>query len=69
LDTSILYPHYLVGRKRSLKELAKKYLGSFIQDAAEGHDSKEDALACLKLIKLKLKHGQTFGLGVDPVLT
>ena len=40
--------------KPSLKALAKNYLDRGIQESASGHDPREDALAALDLIKLKI---------------
>lgn len=65
VDTSILYPHprgYPL--KSSLKWLAQKYLSREIQaqTGAIGHDSIEDARACLDLVKLKCERGPTWGI-------
>jgi len=38
----------------SLKTLAKAHLGREIQVGSEGHDPREDALAALDLMKLKV---------------
>ncbi|OZJ03529.1 hypothetical protein BZG36_03415 [Bifiguratus adelaidae] len=64
IDTSILY-HHTRGPpyKPSLKWLAEKWLKRTIQNnALAGHDSAEDALASLDLLKLKLKKSPEFGL-------
>jgi RNA exonuclease 1 len=69
IDTSIIYPHSRGPPFRySLRQLASKYLGRTIQqhafddqDQPIGHDSIEDAITCLDLVKLKLKHGLNFG--------
>ena len=68
VDTSLLYPHP-VGPplKSSLKYLAQKYLGRGIQqeDGMKGHDSIEDARACLDLVKMKCEKGPKWGVS-DP---
>ncbi|KAF3919508.1 hypothetical protein ABW20_dc0100904 [Dactylellina cionopaga] len=66
VDTSVIYDHPR-GKpmKPGLKWLAQKYLKREIQkgntSAAGGHDSVEDARACLELVKLKLEKGKDFG--------
>jgi hypothetical protein len=50
--------------RRSLRELSKEFLDRKIQDAASGHDSLEDALASLDLVKLKMMRGKNFGLHI-----
>ncbi|KAG2173780.1 hypothetical protein INT43_005200 [Umbelopsis isabellina] len=75
IDTSRLY-HHRNGPpplRPSLKHLAARYLdrniqsyGSTIQSGAElGHDPREDALASLDLVKLKLSRGPEFGLYIS----
>ncbi|KAF2835550.1 putative exonuclease [Patellaria atrata CBS 101060] len=64
IDTSILYPH--PGgppRKSALKWLAQKYLSREIQKGhgTAGHDSIEDARACLDLVKEKCERGPAWG--------
>ena len=64
IDTSILYPHPRgPPMKSSLKWLAQKYLAREIQKGhgATGHDSVEDARACLDLVKLKCERGPKWG--------
>ncbi|KAL2037145.1 hypothetical protein N7G274_010141 [Stereocaulon virgatum] len=64
VDTSILYPHPRgPPMKSSLKWLAQKYLGREIQKGhgKEGHDSIEDARACLDLVKMKCERGPQWG--------
>ncbi|XP_013786513.1 exonuclease GOR-like [Limulus polyphemus] len=52
IDTSILFPHcYGLPFRRSLKSLIKSYLKRSIQE--NGHDSVEDARACMELILWK----------------
>ena len=64
IDTSILYPHPRgPPMKSSLKWLAQKYLNREIQKGhgTDGHDSIEDAKACLDLVKLKCERGPSWG--------
>lgn len=66
VDTSVIFSHYHdKPYKPSLKRLAMKYLKREIQRGQHvnkmGHDSIEDALACLDLVKLKLEKGLAFG--------
>ncbi|KAL9103522.1 MAG: hypothetical protein Q9163_001440 [Psora crenata] len=64
VDTSLLYPHPRgPPMKSSLKWLAQKYLSREIQrgHGATGHDSVEDARACLDLVKLKCEKGPKWG--------
>ena len=66
VDTTILYPHPRgPPLKSSLKYLANKYLSREIQKGhgTAGHDSIEDARACLDLVKLKCEKGPTWGSG------
>jgi RNA exonuclease 1 len=64
IDTSILYQHPRgPPLKSSLKWLAQKYLNREIQKGhgVSGHDSVEDARACLDLVKLKCERGPQWG--------
>ena len=64
IDTSILYPHPRgPPMKSSLKWLAQKYLGREIQKGhgTQGHESIEDARACLDLVKMKCERGPQWG--------
>lgn len=64
IDTSIIYPHPRgPPLKSSLKWLAQKYLGREIQKhhGTIGHDSIEDARACLDLVKQKCERGPKWG--------
>ena len=64
IDTSILYPHPRgPPLKSSLKFLAQKYLNREIQKdhGSIGHDSIEDATACLDLVKQKCEKGAKWG--------
>ena len=49
--------------KSSLKWLAQKYLSREIRNrqGQVGHDSVEDALACLDLVKQKCEKGKAWG--------
>ncbi|KAK6541096.1 hypothetical protein TWF694_008471 [Orbilia ellipsospora] len=65
VDTSVIFDHPR-GKpmKPSLKWLSQKYLKKDIQrgtSSTGGHDSVEDARACLDLVKLKLERGKDFG--------
>lgn len=63
VDTSLVYPHPRGPPLRSsLKYLANKYLHREIQSGGEnGHNSVEDALAVLDLVKVKCEKGPKFG--------
>ena len=64
VDTSVLYPHPRgPPMKSSLKWLTQRYLSREIQKGhgAVGHDSVEDARACLDLVRLKCEKGPTWG--------
>jgi len=63
VDTSIIFPHPRgPPLKASLKWLAKKYLSREIQkNGALGHDSIEDARACLDLVRQKCEKGPKWG--------
>ncbi|XP_077441025.1 RNA exonuclease 1 homolog [Vanacampus margaritifer] len=56
VDTAIVFPHRLgLPYKRALRNLMADYLNRIIQDSVEGHDSSEDASACMELMMWKLK--------------
>ncbi|RKP27324.1 ribonuclease H-like domain-containing protein [Syncephalis pseudoplumigaleata] len=69
IDTSIVYGHPSgLPFRWKLRMLASKYLDRQIQVTGKaengepiGHDSVEDALACLDLVKLKIAKGFEFG--------
>ncbi|KAI9819592.1 MAG: hypothetical protein M1827_007042 [Pycnora praestabilis] len=64
VDTSILYQHPRgPPLKSSLKWLSQKYLSREIQKGhgTAGHDSIEDARACLDLVKQKCEKGPRWG--------
>ena len=62
IDTALLFAPYATARcKPSLKKLTKKLLNREIQTAGiKGHDSVEDATACMDLVNKKLKTGPKF---------
>lgn len=52
VDTAILYPHKARPPYRmSLKALALGHLSELVQQSLTGHDSKEDCLTCIRLVK------------------
>jgi RNA exonuclease 1 len=64
IDTTLLFPHPRgPPLKSSLKWLAQKYLSREIQKGhgSSGHDSVEDARACLDLVKQKCEKGKAWG--------
>lgn len=55
IDTSQLYPHSKGPPYRmALRDLTRIHLKQFVQEGSSGHDSYEDCVACLRLLKLKL---------------
>ncbi|XP_050400601.1 RNA exonuclease 1 homolog [Patella vulgata] len=56
VDTSLVFPHRLgPPYKRALRNLMSDHLQKIIQNDEGGHDSNEDASACLELMQWKLK--------------
>ncbi|XP_032568005.1 RNA exonuclease 1 homolog isoform X2 [Chiroxiphia lanceolata] len=56
VDTAIVFPHRLgLPYKRALRTLMADYLKRIIQDNVEGHDSSEDARACMELMVWKIR--------------
>ncbi|ESP01259.1 hypothetical protein LOTGIDRAFT_111751, partial [Lottia gigantea] len=56
VDTSLVFPHRLgLPYKRALRNLMSEHLQKIIQNDEGGHDSNEDALACLELMQWRLK--------------
>ncbi|KAM8746322.1 RNA exonuclease 1 homolog [Acanthopagrus schlegelii] len=56
VDTAIVFPHRLgLPYKRALRNLMADHLKRIIQDNVEGHDSSEDASACMELMVWKIK--------------
>ncbi|XP_065069883.1 RNA exonuclease 1 homolog isoform X2 [Rhopilema esculentum] len=55
VDTALIFPHRLgLPYKRALKTLMGEFLQKIIQDSDGGHDSYEDAGACMELMKWKI---------------
>ncbi|XP_072294468.1 RNA exonuclease 1 homolog [Eucyclogobius newberryi] len=56
VDTAIVFPHRLgLPYKRALRNLMADHLKRIIQDSVGGHDSSEDASACMELMMWKIK--------------
>ncbi|KAI4495993.1 hypothetical protein M0802_008208 [Mischocyttarus mexicanus] len=56
VDTSVMFPHRNgFPQKRALKNLCSEYLRKIIQNDVGGHDSKEDAVACMELVLWKVR--------------
>ncbi|XP_057319890.1 RNA exonuclease 1 homolog isoform X1 [Microplitis mediator] len=56
VDTSTVFPHKNgYPQKRALKNLCSEYLRKIIQNDVGGHDSSEDAIACMELMQWKVK--------------
>jgi len=56
IDTSLVFPHfYGLPYRRSLRSLVRSYLKRDIQGNAWGHDSYEDARACVELMLWKAR--------------
>lgn len=56
VDTSIVFPHKRgLPYKRALRTLMAEYMRKIIQNSLEGHDSNEDAVACMELMMWKIK--------------
>ncbi|CAG00737.1 unnamed protein product [Tetraodon nigroviridis] len=56
VDTSFVFPHRLgLPYKRALRSLMADHLKRIIQDNVEGHDSSEDAAACMELMVWKIR--------------
>ena len=55
VDTSVVFPHKMGPPfKRALRTIAAEEIQRIIQQDVDGHDSKEDALACLDIMKVKV---------------
>ncbi|WVQ77877.1 hypothetical protein IAR50_007580 [Cryptococcus sp. DSM 104548] len=66
IDTALIYKHPRGPPfKPGLKWLTQKWLGKEIQTGTQGHDSAEDARACVDLFKMKLMKGASFGNSVN----
>ncbi|XP_034251437.1 RNA exonuclease 1 homolog isoform X2 [Thrips palmi] len=56
IDTSVVFPHYYgLPYRRSLKSLANCLLKRDIQSDSSGHDSYEDARACIELMLWRIR--------------
>lgn len=56
VDTAVVFPHRLgLPYKRALRNLMADHLKRIIQDNVEGHDSSEDASACMELMMWKIR--------------
>ncbi|KAG8178381.1 hypothetical protein JTE90_005274 [Oedothorax gibbosus] len=56
VDTSVVFPHKLgLPFKRALRNLSSEKLNKIIQNDVGGHDSVEDAVACMELMIYKIK--------------
>ncbi|XP_075324957.1 uncharacterized protein LOC142382721 [Odontesthes bonariensis] len=56
VDTSVVFPHRLgLPHKLSLNNLTAEYLRRIIQESVCGHDTAEDAAACMELMLWRLK--------------
>ena len=56
LDTAVVFPHFFgLPYRRSLKALVSSYLKKDIQESSFGHDSYEDARACIELMLWKTR--------------
>ncbi|XP_019645760.1 PREDICTED: RNA exonuclease 1 homolog [Branchiostoma belcheri] len=56
VDTSVVFPHKMgPPYKRALRTLMNEFLQKIIQNDVGGHDSKEDAVACVDLMKWRIK--------------
>ncbi|KAL3275282.1 hypothetical protein HHI36_020050 [Cryptolaemus montrouzieri] len=61
VDTAVLFPHKMgLPHKRALRALASDYLKKIIQNDVSGHDSAEDAITCMELVKWKVKEDTKF---------
>ncbi|CAG8703860.1 882_t:CDS:10 [Dentiscutata erythropus] len=68
IDTSILYSDPRNPYKPKLKNLAKMWLNRNIQSQGpRGHDSIEDAMTCMDLLKMKLSRGLDFDKTHEPI--
>jgi RNA exonuclease 1 len=62
VDTALLYPHNRgPPLKNSLRFLTQRFLKREIQQGVQGHNSIEDAKACLDLVKQKCEKGKSWG--------
>ena len=60
IDTSCIFtPQAPLYCKPKLRKLTMELLSKEIQSGTNGHDSVEDATACMRLVQLKLKEGRS----------
>lgn len=65
IDTALIYKHPRGPPfKPGLKWLSQKWLQRDIQAGENGHDSEEDARACVDLLKMKLANGKSLLLSI-----
>ncbi|KAH7969251.1 hypothetical protein HPB52_016296 [Rhipicephalus sanguineus] len=58
VDTCVVFPHNRgFPYKRALRHIVKQYLDKSIQDGEDGHNSQEDAAACMELMLWKVRQG------------
>lgn len=63
VDTAIVFPHARgFPLRKKLRHLALDCLQMTIQSDKQGHDSREDALAALQLMTMKVEKGESFGM-------
>lgn len=56
IDTSVVFPHSRgPPYKKALRTLSGEILQKIIQNGVDGHDSAEDAIACMELMMWKVK--------------
>ncbi|XP_040074041.1 RNA exonuclease 1 homolog isoform X2 [Ixodes scapularis] len=56
VDTAVVFPHRRgLPYKRALRTLMAEHLNKIIQNGVDGHDSQEDAVACMELMIWKVK--------------
>lgn len=62
VDTSVCFDHPRgPPSKASLKMLMSSHLDTAIQKGFTGHDSVEDCISCMELVKLKISKGYLYG--------
>lgn len=56
VDTSAVFPHRRgLPYRRALRTLMAEFLNKIIQDGVDGHDSQEDAAACMELMLWRVR--------------
>lgn len=56
VDTAAVFPHRRgLPYKRALRTLMAEHLSKIIQNGVDGHDSQEDAAACMELMLWKVR--------------